>query len=178
MKLAALLLLLTLAAAAEPGWQVGPKPGLAGPSLVLSPTMDEALRAAHPTFRLWRLDEFTPQVLKYSSTPFAVVEDFNGDKRLDAALHGRTEQQWVVTVVLSSGQKYTVHDLQTSPHSQNGGAGGVMTLVELVRPGRRTFVSGPPLDLRWPAVEYTWFGKGSYLYYWNGKRFQMRDANC
>jgi hypothetical protein len=182
-----LVLLLTLAAGAQSSWDVGPKPGFKGHRLTLTASMDKALRQAHPTFRLWKRAEFLPEIAEHSAHPFALLADFNGDGRTDAAVHGRTDRNCVVAVVLSGTSGYKVHDVNKTPYTKDSlYAGltdgkerwGVKTLLEPVKPGKYEFIEGPPLTLKLPAFEYSIFQTGALLYYWDGKRFKERNAGC
>lgn len=187
MRTAVFIILLSLGASAEASWDVGSQPGFKSYRLTLTAAMDKTLRQAHPTFRLWRRDEFLPEIVEAYPQPDALLADFNGDGRTDAALHGRTDTECVVTVVLSAKNGYQVHDVSKTPYSKDVlYAGltdgqerwGVKTLLTPVKPGKYEFIEGPPLTLKLPAFEYTIFGKGALLYYWDGKRFKERNAGC
>lgn len=181
------------AAEAPGGWDIGPQPTVQNRRLVLTRLMDRALRQAHPQFRLWRRDEFLPRLLDFyqntypTKQPFAVVADFNGDGRNDAAVHGRTVKECFVSVILSEGGGYRVHDLSRIPFTEGVlDAGmtdgkperGVSTSLLVVPPGRHNFVVGPPMVLKNAGVELSVFGSGAIMFYWDGQKFHDRDAGC
>lgn len=161
--------------------------GESGHRLVLNAAMLHALDAWDPTFRPWDDRDYQPGIIrtfKFSSfeSPFAVLGDYNGDGRIDAAIDGRTKTQTVSIVLLSKGSAYRLI---------------VLNKTALKNPktewyedtDRREYGLWIFLGRRWPAharlgieepvvrppfesFERQYWGKASSVFYWDGRKFQ------
>ena len=157
------------------------------PVLNLSKEQRLAIRGYNPDFLIRRQTDYLPSLLKqYLSTnrqlPFAVIGDFNGDRRMDLVLQGHDKTSELLIAVLSSNSGPYVMEILRSklvdPKTEFYGMGdhneyGLWTYLTFVPRG---MVDSPfanqPLKLSTDAFQLNYFEKASVLYYLSGYKFQ------
>jgi len=116
------------------------------PRLVLPSSAARALREEEPSFEAWTTGHYASHVLNptfFSGYAFqddqamsAVIGDFNGDGLDDALADGRTDEEVVTFVFLSSDSTYEIHELdrgEASAESLTSSGGG--RYFEKAQPG-------------------------------------------
>ncbi|MDQ7825208.1 MAG: hypothetical protein RDV48_20570 [Candidatus Eremiobacteraeota bacterium] len=84
--------------------------------LSLPSAMEGALRRYDRHFTAWRPGDYTPRAVKYykfspRQALFAVIGDFNGDKRLDVVLDGHNRKMDLTLCIISEGAGYGVREV-------------------------------------------------------------------
>ena len=160
----------------------------AGHNLVLTVSMLEAIDRWDPTFRPWSDRDYQPGIVRSydfsaKAAPFATLGDFNGDGRVDVAIHGRTRTRTVLIAVLSEGVAYRVIVIRQSPLADPAkewygvGNGKVNYGLDVYLTGQvpaGTYVGGDderPKRIKFDAFEIEDWEKSSTAYLWNGRRF-------
>jgi hypothetical protein len=150
--------------------------------------MHAALDAYDPAFRPWAVEHYHPGYVRgyefsRRQAMFAVIGDFNGDRRPDVAIDGHTPSRRAIVVVLSERTGYRVVEIQGMKLASGDGErpGRADVYLGYTAPGR---IESPVcdtscvLDLRTDAFSVTYDEKaGEVWYYLNGKfhRFATGD---
>lgn len=142
----------------------------------LPPAMEDALDRYDPDFEPWSESDYARagmQAYRFSArqTPWAVLGDFNGDGRMDAAVAGRTDRETVTLLLLSSGRRrYRAIPLEREPYDARDGIPPLLPELSFRYPGRYVVVD-PRLAfprevvVARPAVELDGGGReGARLY--------------
>lgn len=155
--------------------------------LHLPAKMQNVLYKALPGFSPWREQDYMllirrDYVYSWRQAPFAVVGDFNGDKRPDAAIEGHTQREGVLVALLSSGSDWRAIVLERGPRpdpasldygwpDEPEAAKGLSVWLTHVPPGRHPGYDPQPLRLSHDAFEQHIFAKAAGIHHWNGKGF-------
>jgi hypothetical protein len=121
----------------------------------LTPAIEDALDRYNRDFEMWkprdygdggtrsardgddRFDRHGEDAYSSRQTPWAVIGDFNGDGRVDIALSGRTDEDVLVVLVLSNGQRtYRVIELDAEPYDPDDRRSIRPATLRYVYPGR------------------------------------------
>src|ERR1043166_553986 len=160
----------------------------AGHNLVLTAPMLHALERWNPTFRPWADRDYQPLLVRVyefskSAAPFAMLGDYNGDGRVDVAIHGRTRTRTVLLVILSNGAGYRVVVVKETPlidpskewygvGNKQVNYGLALFLRDLDPAGSTIGIDGPRRLLKYDAFEVELWEKASTAYVWDGRRFE------
>ncbi|MEZ0369821.1 MAG: hypothetical protein ACAI44_12110 [Candidatus Sericytochromatia bacterium] len=156
--------------------------------LWLPPPMQQALLARFPDFVPWRESDYMALIRRdyvnsWQQAPFAVIGDFNRDRRQDVAIMGHTAKESLLLVLLSQRTAYRVELVDRGPRVDPASslygwppepeAGrGLEIYLHYTPPGRYT--SGyekHPLHLRQAAFSEVFWGKAAGIYYWDSQGF-------
>lgn len=159
--------------------------------LVLSTSMEKALKKYNSDFRIWKQADFPPFLLKrvgfsLKSSPSAVIGDFNGDNLPDAVLWGHDKRSGYLLAVMSSNSVYKVVEIERlfnlSRHdprdetlmidAQNTEKGLQQTIGLLPKQSVRSHIDGKMINLKNDAVVFSYFEKASQVYYWKNGEFK------
>ena len=83
--------------------------------IVLPPKMKKAIEASNPGFVMWKLEDYTPTILKEDhqkdnrrKLPFALIVDANEDNKPDVILDGHDSERALLIGVISKDDEYRV----------------------------------------------------------------------
>jgi len=83
--------------------------------IVLPPKMKKVMEAFNPDFEMWKLEDYTPQVVNDDhqkdnprKLPFALIVDANKDNIPDVILDGHDKKQALLIGVISENDEYRV----------------------------------------------------------------------
>jgi len=83
--------------------------------IVLPPKMQKAIEAFNPDFEMWKLEDYTPQVVHDDhqkdnprKLPFALIVDANKDNIPDVILDGHDKKKALLIGVVSENSEYRV----------------------------------------------------------------------
>ena len=83
--------------------------------IVLPPKMKKAIEASNPGFVMWKVEDYTPTILKEDhqkdnrrKLPFALIVDANEDNKPDVILDGHDSERALLIGVISKDDEYRV----------------------------------------------------------------------
>jgi hypothetical protein len=108
--------------------------------LDLPTAMEDALDRYNRDFEPWTMRDYNG-AMQYEPSPrqlpWAVIGDFNGDGRADAAVAGRTDRDLVVVFVLSSGRsRYRAVEAEREPYDPDDRLSIRVPTLSYMYPGR------------------------------------------
>ena len=145
------------------------------PVLRLSAAMTRALDSMVPGFRTWDSLSYEADIRRLyrhsrRQRPWAVLGDFNGDRRIDIMLDGYTLSRELTLALVSRGAQYQVVVVDSSSRSSRGLRN---TFLEYAPPGRYGFEDlGGIMTLRHDGVSLVYFEAASELLYWVRDHFE------
>ena len=87
--------------------------------IVLPPKMKKAVEAFNPDFEMWKLEDYTPTILKEDhqkdnpqKLPFALIVDANNDNIPDVILDGHDKKKCLLIGVISNNGGYQVMTIE------------------------------------------------------------------
>jgi hypothetical protein len=144
--------------------------------------MERAPLRVAPDFGHLHLSDFRLDIQGFAppteaSALFAALGDFNGDGRMDVALHGRDSTRALIVVLLTEADSVRVVTLNDRPLALDRG----MPRGEYISLVRRGVIPADTIDgdgyekvpvrLDRDAFELVYWQKASTLYYWRNGRF-------
>lgn len=179
------LLLLSLLQPAPHIARLGGEARLFAPTAILA-----ALSGRCADFVPWRERDYMPllrkdYIVSWRQAPFAVIGDFNGDGRPDAALAGQTPREGLLIALLSQGTAYRcrvvdagarVKPADLDGHWLPGDSrddDGLGTSLSYVAPGLyRSGYEPAPLRLQTAAFAESFYAKAAGIYHFDGRQFR------
>lgn len=154
--------------------------------------VQRALKSFDPYFSPWTDADFIPSVREIykasvTQTMGAVVGDFNGDKKPDAAIMGRGRDYNLILAVLSKEGSYEVIEVErtavTNPQQSwiegpKGREKGLWRYLTIVKPG---YISSryekKPITLKFEAFQDNYFEGGSVVFFYKDGAFHKYTTN-
>lgn len=144
----------TIYRSADGGWR-----------LDLPVEMEDALDRYDRDFESWSEESYRSGLAEYDftsrQTPWAVVGDFNGDGRVDAAVAGRDDRDALVVFILSTGRnRYRAVEAEREPYDEEDPSSVRPPRLKYLYPGRYV-IDDPRLAypreilIEQPAVQLT-----------------------
>ena len=161
----------------------------AGHDVVLTMAMIRAIDSVDPTFRPWRDRDFQPGIIRSyrfsaQDSPFAMIGDYNGDGRADAAIVGRTRTHGVLLVLLSQKDAYRAVVLRKTdpppdPLKEWYGIDGDrreyglwVYLSDRLPAGAKIGIDEPQFTPRFDCFEVDYWQKAASAFCWDGHKFR------
>jgi hypothetical protein len=155
-----------------------------GPVLVLPEKMERAVRAAVPGFAHRLFSEYAAEIQEArppteTSALFAVIGDFNGDKRADVVVEGVDATRSFILVLFTENDSVRVFTVDERPLA----AAGPTPRHEFLALVPRGIVHADTVDdgeyekvpvrLAHDGFNLVYWEKAAEFYYWRGGRFML-----
>ncbi|MGH7725216.1 MAG: hypothetical protein ACREOU_07270 [Candidatus Eiseniibacteriota bacterium] len=156
-----------------------------GPKLHLPGPMRGALRTHDAAFQVFERHDYSSRIfesgewryeLSAKQVPFAILGDFDGDGRIDAALHGHSGDSVIcIVAVLADSTTPRVMEISRHPGPGRGPRERLGDFLMHVPAGRVPVAwteAETTIVLAHEAFEHVIFEKTAVMHYYEGGRFQ------